>query len=459
MRATPAVKASALARRRQSAKHDFFYAIRALKSRNYRLFFAGQGVSLTGTRMQQIAMTWFVYKELTGESPFALGLIAFCSQIPNFFLAPLGGVIADRADKHKLIIALQACEMLQAIILTTIVFAGVAQLWHIVVLSLWMGVVGAFETPIRQSFVVVMVGNKEDLPNAIALNSTLFNGARLIGPSLAGLMIAKWGVGVCFASNAISYFAVLAALIAMKPPPHVRAKKQSRFWRHLWEGVEYTASHKSIRTILLLLLASSLIAMPYITLLAVFADKVIGGGATTFGYLTGAVGIGALAGAVFLATMRGAAKLAGVISTTTFLFGISLILFSLSSNMAVSLALMMMTGFAMMTQVASCNTLVQTIVDDDKRGRVMSHYVMIFIGIGPVGSLAAGWIAEHIGAPLTVGITGTLTLILGALMHRRLRAIGVAIKRMKKDTPSRQSQTAVAVGRSIVETEGKTPVG
>ena len=390
--------------------------LRALRSRNYRLFVAGQGISLIGTWMQQVAMSWLVYR-LTG-SAMLLGIVGFTSQIPSFLLAPVAGVLADRWEKRRLLLATQSLALTQAGLLAIIVLSGVVQVWHIILLSLFLGIVNAFDIPIRQSFVVQMVDSREDLSNAIALNSSMVNGARLIGPTIAGLLVASVGEGVCFAINSASYLAVIAALAAMRVTPLPPRLQRHNVLHELREGVRYAFDSKPIRSILLLLALVSLMGMPYSVLIPVFASKVLHGNSHTYGFLMTAAGSGALAGAFYLASRRSVLGLGMVIVRATILFGIGICVFAISTNFALSMVSLVVAGFGAMNLVASSNTIIQTIVDEDKRGRVMSFFTMAFIGMTPFGSLLAGTLAGSIGAKQTV-LSGGLCCLAGGLIFFR----------------------------------------
>ncbi len=387
--------------------------LRALRSRNYRLFVAGQSVSLVGTWMQQIAMSWLVYR-LTG-SAFMLGVVGFTSQIPTLLFAPVAGVLADRWNRRRLLIITQALAMVQAALLATAVLSGIIQVWHIVVLSLLLGVVNAFDIPIRQSFVVEMVSLREDLGNAIALNSSMVNGARLIGPAIAGLLVASVGEGICFILNSVSYLAVLVALVAMRLPPRPRNQKKRRHIFHeLREGFNYSFGFGPIRSILLLVALVSLTGMPYSVLAPVFAKEILHGGVHTFGFLMTASGCGALTGTVYLASRKSVLGLGKLIVRAAFLFAVGIAVFASSSNIPLSLISLVVAGFGAMTLIASCNTVLQTILEEDKRGRVMSFFTVAFMGMAPFGSFGAGAMAGIIGPreTLLIGaaccLTGTL---------------------------------------------------
>jgi MFS family permease len=391
--------------------------LRALRSRNYRLFVAGQSVSLVGTWMQQVAMSWLVYR-LTG-SVFLLGVIGFTSQIPTFLLAPVAGVLADRWNRRRLLIATQALAMLQAALLAGAVFSGFIQVWHIVALSLLLGVVNAFDIPIRQSFVVEMVYHRDDLGNAIALNSSMVNGARLIGPTIAGLLVASFGEGVCFIINSASYLAVLLALVAMRLAPTTQHPVQRRHvFQELREGFIYAFGFGPIRSILLLVALVSLTGMPYAVLVPVFAKEVLHGGAHTFGFLMTASGCGAFAGTVYLASRKSVIGLGRLIVLSAVLFAAGIAGFALSSILPLSIISLVIAGFGAMTLVASSNTILQTILEEDKRGRVMSFFTVAFMGMAPFGSLGAGTMAGIIGLRDTL-LLGAACCLVGAVIFAR----------------------------------------
>jgi MFS family permease len=377
---------------------------RALRSRNYRLFFAGQGISLVGTWLQNVALSWLVFK--ITHSALMLGLTGFAGQIPALLLGPFSGVMIDRWHRLRLLLTTQTLSMAQAGILAALVLTHHISIVWVVLLSMFIGAVNAFDIPARQAFVIQMIENHDDLPNAIALNSSMFNGARLIGPSVAGMLLATVGEGMCFLLNSVSYLAVLAALLAMKVPASTEVRPHRKVWVELREGLTYAAGFGPIRTLLLLLAFMSLVAMPYMVLMPVFATTVLHGNATTLGFLTTATGVGALVGALYMASRRTVVGLENVILLGTTLFGAGLITFSASHYQWLSLAMLMVTGFGMMLDMASANTLIQTLVEDDKRGRVMSLYAMAFMGTAPFGSLLAGALAHGIGAPRTLALCG-----------------------------------------------------
>jgi MFS family permease len=386
--------------------------VRALQHRNYRLFYGGQGISLIGTWMTRVATGWLVYR-LT-HSAFLLGLVSFSSQIPILFLGPVAGVWVDRLNRHRVLIVTQVLSMLQSFALAALALTGRITVTDIILLNLFQGAVNAFDMPARQAFVVEMVEAREDLPNAIALNSSLVNVARLIGPSVAGLLIAAVGEGYCFLFDGFSYMAVIASLLAMSlvpwtPRAHASVRSELR------EGWDYIRGFSPIWSILLLLALVSLVGMPYTALMPIFAGSVLHGGAHTFGFLMGAVGVGALIGAVTLAMRRSVLGLGRLLAMTAAGFGASLVAFAASGQLWLSLLLLAVTGFCFMQQMASSNTVLQTIADDAKRGRVMSFYAMSFQGVTPFGSLIAGAVAARIGAPYTLMAGGTIC-VAGALI-------------------------------------------
>ena len=396
-------------------------ALRALRHRNFRLFTAGQTVSLIGTWMQQVAVGWLVYRMT--DSPFLLGLVGFVSQAPAFVLAPFAGALADRRNKHRLVIVTQVAGMLQATVLAVLVVSGAVEVWHIILLMAWLGAVNGFDIPARQSFLLEMVGDRADLPNAIALNSSMFNAARLIGPAIAGVAIGLVGEGSVIVFNAVSYIAVLASLLAMRLPPTVKARQPTRMLRHIREGFDYAYNFVPIRSILLMVGMVSLLGVPFTVLLPVVATDVLGGDAGTLGFLMSATGMGALAGALFLASRRSVRGLGRLIMIAAGLFGIGLVGVALSRELWLSLLLLMVAGFGMMTQMASSNTILQTIVDDDKRGRVMSLYSMSFTGTAPIGSLLLGLLAARYGAQVAIGVGGIACIAAAVFFGARLPAL------------------------------------
>jgi len=384
---------------------------RSLQYRNYRLFFGGQSISLIGTWIQRIATPWLVYR--LSSSPFLLGVVGFAGQISTFLLAPFAGVLIDRWNRLRVLIVTQILAMTQALLLAVLFFAGALKIWHIIVLNVFLGCINAFDMPARQSLVVDMIEKKEDLGNAIALNSSMVNAARLLGPSIAGVLIAATGEGICFLINGLSYLFVIASLLKMKVTRRQVKIKNNKVLSELKEGFAYVFGFAPLRSIILLLALVSLVGMPYALLMPVFAREVLHGGPHTFGFLMGAAGTGALIGALYLASRRTVVRLGKIIPLSTAIFGSALIVFSFSRFFLLSLITMLVAGFGMMMQMASSNTILQTIVDDDKRGRVMSFYTMAFIGTAPFGSLLTAGLASKLGAPNTL-IIGGLSCILGS---------------------------------------------
>jgi len=389
---------------------------RSLKYRNYRLFFSGQSISLIGTWMQRIAMPWLVY-HMTG-SALLLGVVGFAGQIPTFLLSPVAGVLTDRWSRYRVLLVTQIISLVQAFVLAILCLLGIIQIWHIVVLSIILGCVNAFDVPARHSFIIDMVEKKEDLGNAIALNSMMFNGARLIGPSIAGVMLATTGEGICFLINAISYIFVILSLVMMKLKPRKDGKQKKEIIKELKEGLNYTFGFPPIRHLIYLLGIVSLMGMSYTVLMPVFVKEILHGGSHTYGFLMGAAGFGALLGALFLASRETVIKLGRIIPSSTILFGTGLIILSFTTNFPLALILMIFIGLGMMMQTAASNTILQTITDDDKRGRVMSFYTMAIMGTAPFGSLMAGWMAKTIGTASTI-LFGGIVCIIGALFFLR----------------------------------------
>jgi MFS family permease len=401
--------------------------LRALRHRNFQLFFSGQLISLIGTWMQTIAQSWLVYR-LTG-SPLLLGTAGFASQFPVFLVAPLGGIAADRFNRQRLVIATQISSMILAAILAVLTLTGVVEVWHIFVLAALLGVVNAFDIPARQSFLVDMVG-KEDLMNAIALNSSMFNGARILGPAISGILVARIGEGWCFFANSVSYIAVITGLLLMRVERPSRLAPSGPAVARLIEGFQFARNTAPIRALLLLLGLVSLVATPYSVLMPLFADRVLQGGARGLGILMGATGVGALLGALTLATRSGVRGLGRWVAFSCGGFGISLVLFSLSRNFWLSAMLLLPVGFCMMLQMSSSNTLIQAMVPDELRGRVMALYTMMFMGMAPFGSLCAGALAHGLGAPLTVSIGAVACIGAATLFFFHLPRIRVEARRL-----------------------------
>ena len=405
--------------RRNWRSVGLYYALRALRHRNFRLYFWGQGISLIGTWMTRVATSWLVYRMT--HSALLLGVVGFSGQLPTFIFAPFAGVWVDRLNRHRVLVITQILAMLQSLTMAALVFGNIITVWQIIWLGAFQGLINAFDMPARQAFVVQMVEDKQDLGNAIALNSSMVNLARLIGPSVAGVLIAVVGEGYCFLIDGISYIAVVVSLAAMRALPPQSFPKSAGVFSELKEGLQYVVRFAPVRSILFLLALVSLFGMPYTVLMPVFAARILNGGAHTLGFLMAASGVGALAGAVVLATRKSVRGLGRMISVSAAIFGVGLIGFSQSRALWLSLILLFIAGYGMMTQMASSNTILQTIVPDERRGRVMSYYTMAFIGMAPFGSLLAGSLASRIGVPMTVLISGALCTIGSVWFATQLR--------------------------------------
>ena len=410
-----------------SSKSSLSATIRALRHRNFQLFFGGQLISLIGTWMQSVAQAWLVYR-LTGSS-LKLGAVGFAGQIPVFLVAPIGGIVADRLNRQRVVIATQIASMILALALAILTAAHIVTVPQIFVLAALLGVVNAFDIPARQAFLVEMVG-KEDLMNAIALNSSMFNGARIVGPAIAGILVARLGEAWCFFANAISYVAVIIGLFMMKLRPRAQPLMSESPIAHLIEGFRFVRQTQPIRALLLLLGLVSLVAMPYTVLMPIFADRILHGGARGLGILMGATGVGALLGALTLATRTGVRGLGRWVGLSCAGFAFSLALFSLSRNFWLSAVLLLPVGFCMMLQMSSSNTLIQAMVPDRLRGRVMAVYSMMFMGMAPFGALLGGALADRVGAPTTIRLGAIACLVGAARFLRHLPKIRVEARRL-----------------------------
>jgi MFS family permease len=404
---------------------------RALAHPNYRLFFVGQGISLIGTWMTRLATGWLVFRLGGSDAPRLLGLVGFAGQVPSFFLAPLAGVLVDRWNQHRTLVVTQVLSLVQSALLAVVAFrgeTGAGVVFQIIALSLAQGLINAFDMPARQVLLVQIVERRADLPNAIALNSFLVNGGRLVGPALAGVLIATVGEAWCFTIDAASYLAVIAALLLMRLSAIKRTIPAGRLGRNLAEGFRYAFGFAPIRALLLLLATVSVLGMPYTVLMPLFAADVLRGGAYALGFLTAASGVGALTGALYLASRRSVLGLGRLIVVAAMVFGLGLVGFALSRTLWLSLSLMMAVGFGMMVQLAASNTILQTIVDEDKRGRVMSFYSMAFLGMAPFGSLVAGLLAAWVGPPTTVLLSGVGCMAGGLLFAWQLPRLRILVR-------------------------------
>jgi MFS family permease len=391
----------------------------AFRSRNYRLYFFGQSLSLIGTWMQRTAVYWLVYE--ISDSALILGITVFCAQFPSFVFSILGGVVSDRYNRFRVLLATQFASLIQAVALALLVYHGNYELWHILLLTAALGSINAFDVPARQAMVYDMVDHKDHLPNAIALNSSMVNGARLVGPALSGIVLERFGPEICFLSNGLSFVAVIISLLLMRLPPFTAAKRKTTVVADLTEGFSYLATTSEISKVMLMLAGISLLALPFVTLLPVYAREIFHGDASTFGLLNSFVGMGAVSGALFLASLKPGADLKKVLFRCTLLFAFGLIAFSYMRSFPLALLFITIAGFGMMAQTTLSNTLIQTIVAPSMRGRVISYYAMAFFGMQPIGGLLVGGAAHVIGAPLTLLLQGIATLMIGVLFFPFLR--------------------------------------
>ena len=400
---------------------------RALSHRNFQLFFSGQIISLVGKWMQMVARAWLVYR-LTGSSVL-LGAVGFAGQVPVFILSPLGGALADRQSRHRIIIATQTTSMILTLVLAGLTLGGVVRVWHIMAIATLLGVVNAFDVPARQAFFVELVG-REDLLNAIALNSSMVNFARVLGPALAGLVIAAVGEGWCFFADGVSYIAVIAGLLLMKIAPFEHQSNRPSAISQIKEGFRFVAHTPPVRALLLMLGLSSLVGMPYAVLMPIMAEDVLHSGARGLGLLMGSAGVGALTGALTLAGRRNVKGLSRWVAFAAMGFGAALIAFTFSRAVWLSMLLLVPVGFAMLMQMASSNTLLQTMVPDRLRGRVMSVYSMMFMGMAPFGALLSGAIAHRLGAPHTIAMGGAIVTAGAIVFYTKLPALRVEARRL-----------------------------
>lgn len=393
---------------------------RALRNRNYRLFFFGQCISITGTWIQQVAINWLVYS-LT-KSALLMGIIMFAGSIPSLFLSPLAGVVIDRINKYHVLILLQTLFMLEALILALLTLTGIIQVWHIIILSISIGITNAFDMPLRQSFIIQLIDKNEDLTNAISLNASSLNLALLVGPAIAGTLIAAFGEGICFLTNSLSYIAVITALLAMKIKflPAYEGNGKNIF-QEFKEGFKCVSDSLPMRNIIIYLATASLVGMSYIVLMPIFAKEVLHGNAQTLGFLMSFAGVGALFGALYLAGKKSALGFEKWICFASLILGLGLLGLAFVNKIWIALALLFCIGFGMVVIISSCNTLIQHLVDDDKRGRVMSLYTMAFMGTTPIGSLCGGIIAHKIGVPHTFLLAGLIMIIASYIFSTKLK--------------------------------------
>jgi MFS family permease len=391
---------------------------RAFRSYNYRLYFIGQSISLIGTWMQKTAVSWVIYS-LT-HSKFMLGATLFATMFPSFLFSFMGGVVSDRYDRYRVLLSTQVLSMVQAIALTALIFYNHYTVWEILALSVVLGIINAFDVPARQSLVYDMVDDKKDLPNALALNSSMVNLSRLIGPAIAGIAIEKLGNDICFGLNALSFVAVIASLLLMRLPAHIAKARTKNILAELGEGLAYVRDTPAIAFVLEMLALISFFVLPYTSLMPVYAKDIFHGTASTFGVIDSAIGLGAFTGAIFLASLRPGTNLSKVLAINTFVFGTGLVLFSHAGYYPLALIFITIGAFGMMSQITISNTLIQTTVDPTMRGRVISLYAMAFFGMQPLGGLAVGYISQHIGVQNTILGQGIIALLIGILHLRHL---------------------------------------
>jgi MFS family permease len=399
---------------------------RALRHRNFRLFFTGQSISLIGTWLTKVATAWLVYR-LTG-SAWLLGVVGFAGQIPTFLLAPLAGVLVDRWNRYRVLLATQALAMLQSAALAALALGGFIRIWEVVALNVLQGLIDAFDMPVRQSMIVEMVDSRADLPNAIALNSSMVNAARLVGPAFAGVLISAVGEGWCFLIDTVSYAAVIVSVLLMRIDARPPAPKDTHVIQEMIDGFRYATSSAPIRALLLLLALSGVAGRPFAVLLPVIARGVMHGGAGTLGALQATAGVGALAGALYLASRTSVLGLGRIVAISAALFGLGLVAFSRAHALWLAMPLLLLAGTGMMVQTAASNTIIQTIVDEDKRGRMMSILAMSLFGTVPIGSLIAGALASRFGAENTILVGGTLCAIAAGVFLRALPQVRRAVR-------------------------------
>ena len=419
-------------------------ATRAVRHRNFRLFLSGQFLSLIGTWVQTLAQSWLVYR--LSHSPVMLGLVGFAGQMPYLLLSPIAGVAADRMNRRNLILLAQILAMVQALLLAALTLTGVVQVWHVFFLAMTLGIVGVFDMTGRQSFLVEMVG-KEDLMNAIALNSTVYNSGRILGPAVAGVLVAVIGEGWCFVVNAASFLGIIIGLLMMRVPPAAQREEFASHWEHFREGWNYVWSHAPSRTLLLLLGLTSVMNYPFLVLMPVFADNILHGGPQALGLLMSSTGVGAILGALYMATRTGVRGLSRTITLSTITYSVALVLFAFSRNLHLSMLWLVPVGFGLMVSVAGTNTSLQAIVPDALRGRVLGFYGMMFVGMAPIGSLLAGWLGGLIGADFTVAF-GAVVCIAGALVFNRKRIVVRAALRQVMEQQAEGFPVPVPVTRA-----------
>jgi MFS family permease len=392
---------------------------KAFRSRNYRLYFSGQSISLIGTWMQRTAVYWLIYSQT--HSTFMLGVAVFAAQFPSFLFSPFGGVISDRYNRYRVLLITQIASLVQATLLTVLILFTQYQVWEILSLSVLLGIINAFDIPARQSMVNEIIESKEDLPNAIALNSSMVNLARLIGPAVSGIILEIFGAGTCFFINALSFLAVIISLLYMRFPVYIQKAHSKKIFREFKEGLSYLKRTPSIGFLILLLACISLLVLPFIALLPVYAKVIFKGNASTFGYLNSAIGLGAVGGAIFLASIKAGVDLKKILFINLLLFGVALIIFSHMTNFPIALLFALLAGFGMMSQTTITNTIIQTNVSTEMRGRVLSYFVMAFAGMQPLGGLLIGTVSQYIGTPNTLLAQGIAAIVIALVFMPFLR--------------------------------------
>jgi len=418
----------------------------ALHSRNYRLYFYGQFISLIGTWMQRTAVSWIIYT-LT-HSTFMLGLTFFAGQFPSFLLGLFGGVVSDRYNRFSVLLITQFASLLQASTLAVLVLTGHYKVWELLALSVFLGCINAFDVPARQALVYETVDDKTDVPNALALNSSMVNLARLIGPAMAGVVLEKLGAGVCFLLNAASFMAVIASLLRMRLPVYKPQPRDKKVFAEMKEGFTYLKQTPSIAKVILMLAAMSLLVIPYATMMPVYAKVIFKGDATTFGYIDSFIGLGALTGALYLASLPASIDRKKILWTNTILFGIGLILFSYTTWFPLAMIFAMVSGFGMMAQTTISNTIIQTTVTPSMRGRVISFFAMAYFGLQPIGSLLIGTISQYIGAPATLLLEGVAALVI----------VGVFWKYLREKEPVAEEPEHISIEDSALPGDEELPV-
>ncbi len=399
---------------------------RAFQSRNYRLYFAGQSISLIGTWMQRTAVYWVIFSQT--HSTFMLGLTAFATQFPSFALSLWGGVVSDRYNRYKVLLTTQIASLIQAVLLTVLIIVDPSAVWAILGISIVLGIINAFDVPARQSLVYEMIEKKQDLPNALALNSSMVNLARLLGPAVAGIVLEKFGESFCFGINAFSFVAVIGSLLMMRLPEFMPKEHPKKISRDLKEGFTYLKHTPSIAVVILMLACMSLLVLPFTTLLPVYAKVIFAGNASTFGFLNSFIGLGAISGAIYLASQKSGSDLKKILIANTIIFGAGLIIFSHMTNLPLALLFAAITGFGMMSQTTISNTLIQTRVLPEMRGRVLSYFVMAFFGMQPLGALLIGALSGYIGTPNTILAEGIAAILILVIFLPFLRKDKIRIK-------------------------------